>query len=100
MRLSARQRKKLASLTDFERKVLLACTKIPAGQTRTYSQLAQQIGKPHAARAVGNALAKNPLAPIIPCHRVIRNDGSLGGYSAKGGTRRKRALLKNEKSGK
>ena len=83
-------------LTPFQRSVLLACAKIPRGQTRTYSQLARQIGKPKAARAVANALAANPLAPTIPCHRVIRSDGKLGGYSGKGGMKTKRRLLEKE----
>jgi O-6-methylguanine DNA methyltransferase len=89
---------KLSPLTFFQRAVLLACARIPAGQTRTYSQIARAIGKPHAARAVGNALAINPLAPAIPCHRVVRADGALGGYSAKGGVKKKKLLLKCEKS--
>jgi len=87
----------LRALTPFQQKVLRECAKIPRGQTRTYSQIARAIGKPHAARAVGNALAINPLAPIIPCHRVVRADGSLGGYSAKGGTGKKRHLLSRER---
>ena len=86
----------LRALTPFQRAVLLECARIPKGQTRTYSQVARAIGKPHAARAVGNALAKNPLAPIIPCHRVVRSDGKLGGYSAKGGADRKRKMLERE----
>ncbi|MFA4982822.1 MAG: MGMT family protein [Candidatus Micrarchaeia archaeon] len=99
MRLSKTQKAALASLTPFQRKVLLECAKIPCGQTRSYSQMARAIGRPRAARAVGNALAANPLAPIIPCHRVTRNDGKAGGYSAKGGERRKRALLLMESGG-
>lgn len=87
----------LAKLTDFERAVLSACMKIPRGETRTYSEIAEIIGKPEAARAVGNALAKNPLAPLIPCHRVVRKNGSVGGYSAKGGIRAKVKLLEQEK---
>lgn len=97
IRLSARQRKMLSSLTPFQRSVLLECARIPRGQARTYSQLARAIGKPKAARAVGNALAENPLAPLIPCHRVVRSDGTLGGYSAKGGARKKAALLCSER---
>ncbi|MCX8195266.1 MAG: MGMT family protein [Candidatus Micrarchaeota archaeon] len=96
MRLTQKQRQRLALLTPFERAVLLACAKIPKGQTRTYLQIASAIGKPRAWRAVGNALAKNPLAPLIPCHRVIRSDGKLGGYSGKGGARKKSELLKKE----
>ncbi len=114
MQLTKSQKRKLARLTPFQRAALLACARIPKGQTRTYSQLARAIGKPHAARAVGNALAKNPfafgreqlfprsrarknpLAPLIPCHRVVRSDGKLGGYSGKGGLKTKKRLLKIE----
>lgn len=96
MEFSASQKTKLAALTPFQRSVLLACAKIPQGQTRTYSQLARQIGKPKAARAVANALAANPLAPQIPCHRVIRSDGELGGYSGKGGIKAKARMLRRE----
>lgn len=98
MEFTAAQRQKLSSLTPFQRSVLLACAKIPKGQTLTYSQLARSIGKPNAARAVGNALAINPLAPLIPCHRVVRSDGTLGGYSAAGGTKTKRKMLLREKN--
>ena len=97
MRLSAKQKSSLALLTPFQRAVLLECAKIPKGKTITYAELARRIGKPHAARAVGNALAINPLAPLIPCHRVVKGDGSLGGYSAKGGQKKKESLLKSEK---
>ena len=69
---------------------------IPRGQLRTYSQVANAIKKPNAVRAVANAIGKNPYAPKIPCHRVIRSDGSLGGYSGKGGINAKRKLLKLE----
>ncbi|MBU0586608.1 MGMT family protein [Candidatus Micrarchaeota archaeon] len=96
MKLSAEQKSKLANLTEFQRSVLFACMKIKKGKTVSYSKIAKMIGKPKAVRAVGNALSKNPLAPLIPCHRVIRKDGSLGGYSAKGGRKKKQILLKNE----
>ena len=69
---------------------------IPKGELRTYSQVAKAIKKPKAVRAVANAIGKNPYAPKIPCHRVIRSDGSLGGYSGKGGINTKRKLLKSE----
>jgi O-6-methylguanine DNA methyltransferase len=97
MKLGKKQLARLSSLTPFQRAVLLECAKIPRGQTRTYSQIARAIGKPQAARAVGNALAKNPLAPLIPCHRVVRADRKLGGYSAKGGTMKKKRLLLMER---
>ena len=70
--------------------------KIPRGKVKTYAQIAKAIGKPKAFRAVANAVSKNPYAPKIPCHRVIRSDGKLGGYSAKGGLKAKKSLLKKE----
>jgi methylated-DNA-[protein]-cysteine S-methyltransferase len=97
MNFTKKQHAALARLTPFQRSVLLECARIPKGQTRTYSQIARAIGKPHSARAVGNALAINPLAPLIPCHRVVRSDGGLGGYSARGGQKAKGKLLKTEK---
>ena len=81
----------------FYQKVWLECAKIPEGETRTYGWMARKIGHPGAARAVGQALAKNPFAPQIPCHRVIRSDGSMGGYSASGGIRKKLKMLEREK---
>ena len=80
--------------TEFQLKVWAYLRKIPRGSVRTYSQVAKDIGKPLAIRAVANAIGKNPYAPKIPCHRVIRSDGSLGGYSGKGGVKTKRFLLK------
>ena len=82
--------------TPFQRKVWLYLKKIPRGKVKTYSDVAKAIGKPLAVRAVANAIAKNPYAPRIPCHRVIRSDGSLGGYSGKGGVKTKKLLLKKE----
>ncbi len=82
--------------TDFQKMVWLEITKIPKGKTITYKELALKIGKPKAYRAVANACAKNPLLEIIPCHRVIREDGKMGGYNGKKGARRKKRLLKNE----
>ena len=70
--------------TKFQVRVWRYLAKIPRGSLKTYSQVAKGIGKPLAVRAVGNAIGKNPFAPKIPCHRVIRSDGSLGGYSGKG----------------
>jgi methylated-DNA-[protein]-cysteine S-methyltransferase len=81
----------------FGREVLNTCRKIGFGRVRTYSQLAGQLGRPAAGRAVGNALAKNPLPLIIPCHRVIRSDGKIGGFTAPGGTDLKTRLLMLEK---
>ena len=82
--------------TEFQVKVWAYLRKIPRGSVKTYSQVAKAIGKPRAVRAVANAIGKNPYAPKIPCHRVIRSDGSLGGYSGKGGIKTKRFLLKKE----
>ena len=82
--------------TDFQKMVWAEITKIPIGKTITYKELAVKIGKPKAYRAVANACAKNPLLEIIPCHRVVRGDGKMGGYNGKKGGRRKKRLLKNE----
>ena len=82
--------------TKFQLKVWAYLSKIPRGRVKTYSQVAKAIGKPLAVRAVANAIGKNPYAPKIPCHRVIRSDGSLGGYSGKGGVKTKRFLLQKE----
>ena len=82
--------------TKFQQKVWAYLKKIPRGSVKTYSQVAKAIRKPLAIRAVANAIGKNPYAPKIPCHRVIRSDGSLGGYSGKGGVKTKRFLLKKE----
>tara|TARA_B110001450_G_C17169703_1_gene298844 strand:- start:8 stop:301 length:294 start_codon:yes stop_codon:yes gene_type:complete len=82
--------------TTFQLKVWTYLKKIPRGSVKTYSQVAKSIGKPLAVRAVANAIGKNPYAPRIPCHRVIRSDGSLGGYSGKGGIKTKKLLLKKE----
>lgn len=77
----------------FSRKVLMACKKIKFGQRVTYAGLAAKAGKPAASRAVGNALAKNPMPLIIPCHRVLRTDGQTGGFSAPGGISLKKRML-------
>ena len=82
--------------TKFQIKVWKAISKIPRGQVRTYKELAKIIKKPKAARAVANACGKNPYPIKIPCHRVIRSDGSLGGYSGRGGIRTKKDILKKE----
>jgi O-6-methylguanine DNA methyltransferase len=84
----------LGGLTGFERAVLHAALTIPKGQTRPYSWIAAQIGRPAAVRAVGTALGRNPVPVLIPCHRVIRADGEPGGYVF--GTPVKRALLEGE----
>lgn len=82
--------------TDFQRRVWKEISKIPFGETRTYKDLAVAIGKPTSSRAVANACGKNPYPVIIPCHRVIRSDGKLGGYSGVGGVKKKKELLKLE----
>ena len=82
--------------TKFQLKVWRYLLKIPKGKVKTYKQVAIAIKNPFSARAIGNAVAKNPYAPKIPCHRVIRSDGSLGGYSGRGGIKTKRFLLKKE----
>ena len=80
-----------SKLTDFQWKVLKAAAKIPVGETRTYKWVAQEVGSPRAVRAVGQALKRNPYPVVIPCHRVIREDGTLGGYA--GGSSKKKAEL-------
>ena len=82
--------------TLFQLTVWNYLRQIPKGTVKTYSQIANDIGKPLAVRAVANAIGKNPHPPKIPCHRVIRSDGSLGGYSGKGGVKTKKMLLKKE----
>ena len=83
--------------TKFQLKVWNYLKKIPRGKVKSYLEVAKGIGKPKAFRAVANAVGKNPYPPLIPCHRVIRSDGSLGGYSGKGGIKEKRRLLLKEK---
>ncbi|HEY45547.1 MAG TPA: methylated-DNA--[protein]-cysteine S-methyltransferase [Anaerolineae bacterium] len=83
-------------LTDFQRTVLRAVMKVPRGEVITYGALARVIGQPKAARAVGRALGSNPIPIVIPCHRVLASDGSLGGYSGRGGVRTKADLLRLE----
>lgn len=85
---------KLSSGTEFQIAVWNAIREIPSGETRPYKWLAEQIGSPKAARSVGGAVGANPISIIIPCHRVIRSDGTLGGYG--GGVRQKRLLLELE----
>ena len=84
--------------TKFQLKVWNYLRKIPKGKVKSYLEIAKAIGKPKAFRAVANAVGKNPYPPLIPWHRVIRSDGSLGGYSGKGGIKEKRRLLLKEKA--
>src|SRR5690348_1540275 len=81
--------------TPFQRKVYRAIMTIPAGEVRTYGQVARMIGRPRAARAIGQALRTNQDAPVIPCHRVVGYN-TMGGYSAGGGMKKKLKLLKSE----
>jgi AraC family transcriptional regulator of adaptative response/methylated-DNA-[protein]-cysteine methyltransferase len=83
--------------TAFQQKVWRALREVPAGETVTYAELARRIGAPRAARAVGSACGKNPVAVAVPCHRAVRDDGGLGGY--RWGVARKRALLERERAG-
>ncbi len=82
--------------TPFQKKVWKSLLEIPKGKTVTYKELAKKIGKPKAVRAVANAVGANPIIIEIPCHRVVRSDGSLGGYSGRGGIVAKRKLLVSE----
>ena len=83
--------------TKFQLKVWKYLKNIKKGTVKTYKEVAIAIKNPKSARAVANACAKNPYAPKIPCHRVIRSDGTLGGYSGRGGIKQKLKLLKSEK---
>jgi methylated-DNA-[protein]-cysteine S-methyltransferase len=80
--------------TEFEKMVWLALRSIPGGEVRSYQWLAARVGNPRAARAVGQALGRNPLPIVLPCHRVLRADGGLGGFSS--GVEVKRRLLELE----
>ena len=82
--------------TEFQKSVWAEIDKIPYGKTVTYKQIAENIGKPNASRAVANACGKNPKPITRPCHRVICSNGKIGGYSAPGGAEEKLKLLKKE----
>lgn len=86
----------LSGLTEFQQRVLQAARQVPRGQVSTYSQIAKRLGKPGAVRAVGQALRRNPVPIVVPCHRVVAADGSLGGYGGEMGSQRKIALLRLE----
>ena len=88
----------LTEQTPFQRKVLQTTMGIQFGQTITYAELAKRVGQPTASRAVGQALKRNPVPIVIPCHRVLHSDGTLGGYGGVLGSERKIALLKLEGS--
>jgi O-6-methylguanine DNA methyltransferase len=87
----------LDGFTGFSRSVLNTCRKIGFGQTISYAGLASESGRPATSRAVASVLARNPLPLIIPCHRVLRSDGKMGGFSAPGGIRFKKKLLELER---
>ena len=82
--------------TEFQIMVWKEILKIRKGFTKTYKEIACDLNKPNSARAVANACGKNPYVPFIPCHRVIRSDGYLGGYSGKGGIEMKKKMLISE----
>ncbi|HLC05132.1 MAG TPA: methylated-DNA--[protein]-cysteine S-methyltransferase [Anaerolineales bacterium] len=86
----------LAGLTPFQQRVLLAVAHVPRGKVATYAEIARSIDRPKAARAVGQALRRNPIPIVIPCHRVLASNGGLGGYTGRGGVRTKRQLLSLE----
>ena len=83
-------------VSGFDREVLEALRRIPPGETITYGALARLLGHPRSARAVGNAVARNPISVVIPCHRVVPAQGGIGNYSAEGGSRTKETLLRQE----
>jgi len=89
----------LSELTEFQRQVLEACAEVEYGRTVSYADLARRLRRPKAARAVGGALGRNPIPLVIPCHRVVASDGSLGGFSAEQGVSLKRWLLDLESGG-
>ena len=82
--------------TKFQKKVWNAIANIPEGKVLTYQELAVKVGHPKSFRAVASACGKNPYISEIPCHRVVRKDGGLGGYSAEGGIKRKKYILEKE----
>jgi len=86
----------LSGMPPFRQAVLNACLRVPFGKTASYGDLARAAGSPGAARAVGGAMAHNPLPLIIPCHRILRSDGSIGGFSSPRGIKVKQRLLRLE----
>jgi len=86
----------LSHLTPFQRRVLEEARRVPRGQVRTYAHIANSIGNPKAVRAVGQALRRNPIPIVVPCHRIVASDGTLGGYGGKLRDQRKLSLLKLE----
>lgn len=90
----------MALTPDFDRAVYEAARRIPPGETRTYGEIAKEIGQPSAAREVGAALGRNPYAIVVPCHRVTAANGKTGGFSARGGAKTKLRLLAIESGGR
>jgi O-6-methylguanine DNA methyltransferase len=90
----------LDNYTNFQKKILQTVKKIPYGETRSYKEAAEAAGYPRACRAVGNTMRNNRLPLIIPCHRVIKSDGSLGGFSAEGSIALKKKMIDLESEGK
>jgi methylated-DNA-[protein]-cysteine S-methyltransferase len=88
----------LDSVPEFHRKVYEVARTVPAGQTITYGEIARRLGVPHESREVGQALGRNPIAIIVPCHRVLAADGKMGGFSASGGVATKRRILEIERA--
>lgn len=86
----------LAGVPEFYRRVYQIARTVPAGRTITYGEIARQMGVPHESREVGQALGRNPIAIIVPCHRVLGADGRMGGFSANGGVATKRRILEIE----
>jgi O-6-methylguanine DNA methyltransferase len=86
----------ISQLTPFQRSVLEVACRIAPGQVWTYQRIAEELGRPRSSRPVGGALARNPIPIVIPCHRVIASDGSLGGYSGGSGLKAKQWLLRLE----
>ena len=86
----------LAEAPEFHRRVYEVARTIPPGRTMTYGEIAKRLGVPHESREVGQALGRNPIAIIVPCHRVLGDDGKMGGFSASGGVATKRRILEIE----
>lgn len=87
----------LSHRTPFHRRVLQTCHRIPYGETASYGDLARAAGRPQAARAAGQAMAFNPIPLVVPCHRVLRSDGAVGGFTSPGGPKTKRRMLRLER---
>jgi methylated-DNA-[protein]-cysteine S-methyltransferase len=92
-----KKQRQSTTISEFSKRVYEAVSEIPPGQIKTYGEIARAIGSPRSYRAVGNALNKNPYIGEVPCHRVIRSDGSIGGFAK--GSRAKYHLLRKELSG-